>query len=187
LRTLAVTENITLDGVIDAAEGWFAPAGTDEEVNRSDLEEALREQREAADALLVGRVTFEELRGFWPNQVPDPTGTAEYLNEVAKYVASGSLGDPGWENTTVLSGDLAEEVRTLKERDGRDIVATGSMALVRSLIAAGVVDEYRLFVYPVVLGRGRRLFEDATEVPPLELVETRPFASGVVLLRYRTS
>jgi dihydrofolate reductase len=185
LRTLAVTENITLDGVIDAAGGWFGPAGSDQGVDRSDLEDALREQREGADALLVGRVTFEELRGYWPEQVDDPTGTSDYLNEVAKYVASRTLEEPGWQNTTVLSGDLAEEVRTLKERDGRDIVATGSMAMVRSLIAAGVVDEYRLFVYPVVLGRGQRLFDDATEVPQLELAEMRPFRSGVVLLRYR--
>jgi dihydrofolate reductase len=85
----------------------------------------------------------------------------------------------------VLSGDLVDEVRALKARDGRDIVATGSITLVRALIAAGVVDEYRLFVYPVVLGRGRRLFEDATDVAALEPVETRAFRSGVVLLRYR--
>ena len=187
MRTLAVTENITLDGVIDASGGWFAPAGSDEEVDRSDLEDALREQREAADALLVGRVTFEQLRGYWPAQTDDPTGTSDYLNRVEKYVASRTMRDPGWGNATVLSGDLVDEVRALKERDGRDIVATGSMEVVGHLIAAGVVDEYRLFVYPVVLGGGRRLFEGASEVAPLELVEARPFRSGVVLLRYRAA
>src|SRR3954447_11294880 len=108
MRTLAVTENITLDGVIEAAEGWFDPAGTDDEVDRSDLEAALREQREAADALLVGRVTFEQLRGFWPDRPDDPTGTSEYLNRVPKYVVSRTLREPGWANSTVLSGDLVE-------------------------------------------------------------------------------
>jgi dihydrofolate reductase len=184
MRTLAVTENITLDGVIDAAEGWFGPAGTDDEVDRSDLEEALREQREAADALLVGRVTFEQLRGFWPERTDDPTGTSEYLNRVPKYVVSRTLREPGWANSTVLSGELAEEVAALKSRDGRDIVATGSMDVVRQLVREGLVDEYRLFVYPVVLGRGQRLFDGATGMPRLELVETRRFRSGVVLLRY---
>jgi dihydrofolate reductase len=184
MRTLAVTENITLDGVIEAAEGWFGPAGSDDEVDRSDLEDALREQREAADALLVGRVTFEQLRSYWPDRTDDPSGTSAYLNRVAKYVASKTLREPEWANSTVLSGDLVEEVEALAARDGRDIVATGSMDLVRQLVRTGLVDEYRLFVYPVVLGRGQRLFDGATGVPPLELVETRPFRSGVVLLRY---
>jgi dihydrofolate reductase len=186
MRTLAVTENITLDGVIEAAEGWFGPAGTDEEIDRSDLEDALREQREAADALLVGRVTFEQLRGYWPDRTDDPSGTSDYLNRVPKYVVSRTLREPEWANSTVLSGDLAEEVEALKARDGRDIVATGSIDLVRQLVRTGLVDEYRLFVYPVVLGRGRRLFDGVAGVPSLELVETRPFRSGVVLLRYRT-
>src|SRR3954453_17394284 len=104
MRTLAVTENITLDGVIEAAEGWFRPAGTDDEVDRSDLEDALREQREGADALLVGRVTFEQTPSFWPHRTDDPTGTSDYLNRVAKYVASSTLREPEWANSTVLSG-----------------------------------------------------------------------------------
>ena len=87
MRRLVVTENITLDGVIDASEGWFAPAGA-EEVDQSDLSAALREQADAADALLVGRVTFEEFRGYWPLQTDDDTGVAEYLNNVSKYVVS---------------------------------------------------------------------------------------------------
>src|SRR3954454_14308689 len=105
MRTLAVTENITLDGVIEAAEGWFGPAGTDDEVDRSDLEDALREQREAADALLVGRVTFEQLRSYWPDRTDDPSGTSAYLNQVTKYVASRTLREPEWANSTVLSVD----------------------------------------------------------------------------------
>jgi dihydrofolate reductase len=185
MRDLIVTENITLDGVIDASEGWFSVAD-DGEADQSDLVAALREQSEAADAVLFGRVTFEEMRGYWPRQTDDTTGVTDYLNRVTKYVVSSTIGDPEWEHTTVLRGDaLQEELRALKSRPGGDIVATGSITLVRALIAAGLVDEYRLFVYPVVLGRGPRLFADATEVPRLRLVESRPFRSGIVLLRYR--
>jgi dihydrofolate reductase len=184
VRDVIVTENITLDGVIDAAEGWFAPAG-EEDVDQSDLIAAVSAQRDAADAFLVGRTTFEQMRGYWPQQADDPTGISEYLDKVSKYVVSGTLEDPGWDRTTVLRGPLAKEIQALKSAPGADIVVTGSMTLVRDLIAAGLVDEYRLFVYPVVLGRGRRLFAEATNVPRLQLVETQPFRSGIVLLRYR--
>jgi dihydrofolate reductase len=186
VRDLIITENITLDGVIDATGDWFSPAN-DDDVDRSDLIAALTEQREAADAFLVGRTTFEELRGYWPKQTDDPTGISDYLNRVPKYVVSSTLDDPGWEPTTVLRGSLDDEIAALKAAPGADIVVTGSLTLVAGLIARGVVDEYRLFVYPVVLGRGTRLFADATAVPPLRLVESRPFASGVVLLRYRAA
>jgi dihydrofolate reductase len=183
MRDLIVTENITLDGVIDATEGWFEPAGGEDDV--SDVETALRTQRDAADALLLGRVTFEQMRGYWPRQTDDTTGISEYLNGVSKYVVSSTLQDPEWERTTVLRS--IDEIRVLKSEAGGDIVTTGSIRLVHQLIAAGLVDEYRLFTYPVVLGRGRQLFADATEVPRLLLVETQPFRSGIVLLRYRTA
>jgi dihydrofolate reductase len=183
MRKLVVTENITLDGVIDASEGWFAPAG-DKDVDQSDLNAALREQAEAADALLLGRVTFEEFRGYWPLQTDDETGVAEYLNDVSKYVVSSTMKDPEWERSSVLSGDLEHNVRKLKSKAGKDIVATGSITLVHELISLGLVDEYRLFVYPVVLGRGARLFENTTNVPKLQLVGSRPFRSGVVLTSY---
>jgi dihydrofolate reductase len=184
MRDLIITENITLDGVIDAAEGWFVPAA-DAEIDQSDLIAALTEQREAADAFLVGRKTFEEMRGYWPQQTDDTTGVSDYLNRVSKYVVSATLQDPAWEPTTILRGPLREEVEALKSAPGADIVVTGSMTLVADLIAERLVDEFRLFVYPVVLGRGRRLFEDATGMPGLKLVEAQPFRSGIVLLRYR--
>jgi dihydrofolate reductase len=183
MRKLVVTENITLDGVIDMAEGWFDPL--DEDVDQSDITSANTEHREAADALLVGRNTFEIFRGFWPHQTDDPTGVSNYLNAVDKYVVSSTLDDPGWENSTVLHGQVVDEVQALKEAPGRDIVATGSTQLVHTLIAAGLVDEYRLFVFPVVVGHGARLFESADI--KLRLLETRPFVSGAVLLRYAAS
>jgi dihydrofolate reductase len=120
-------------------------------------------------------------------QTDDTTGITDYLNNVSKYVFSSSLQDPAWERTIVLRGPLTEEILALKSKPGGDIVTTGSMTVVSDLIAAGLVDEYRLFMYPVVLGRGRRLFADATTLPRLHLVESRAFRSGIVLLRYRTS
>ena len=187
MRDLVVTENITLDGVIDATEGWFAPAGADAETDQTDVEAALRDQREAADALLLGRVIFEDMRGYWPLQTDDATGITDYLNNVSKYVVSGTMQDPQWERTSVLQGAVVDEIKVLKSEQGKDIVTTGSMTLVRELIAAKLVDEYRLFVYPVVLGRGSRLFADATQVPALRLVQAQPFRSGIVLLRYQTA
>jgi dihydrofolate reductase len=184
-RALVVTENLTLDGVIDASEGWFSVAD-DAQVDQSDLTTALREQSDAADAVLFGRVTFEQMRGYWPNQTDDTTGVTDYLNRVSKYVVSSTLTDPAWEHTTVLPpGTLQDELRALKSKPGKDIVTTGSITLVHALIPAGLVDEYRLFLYPVVLGHGARLFPEGTRIPSLRLVETRPFRSGVVLLRYR--
>jgi len=129
MRDLIVTENITLDGVIEATEGWFAPAG-DDGVDESDVIAALNEQREAADAFLVGRATFEHMRGGWPHQTDDATGISEYLDRVSKYVVSRTLQDPGWDRTTVLRGPLTEEIQALKSAPGADIVVTGSMTLV---------------------------------------------------------
>lgn len=184
MRDLVVTENITLDGVIDAADGWFNP-GEDGETDMSDVVAALAKQSEAADALVLGRQTFEDMRGYWPLQTDDTTGISDYLNTVAKYVVSSSLEDPQWENTTVLR--TPGEVESLKAQPGKDIVTTGSIQLVHALAAASLVDEYRLFVYPVVVGRGRRLFPDGTTASTLRLIETQPFTSGITLLRYRTS
>jgi len=181
-RRLVVTESITLDGGIDAAEGWFDPG--DDAQDSADMVAAIQEEMAEQDELLLGRRTFEDMRGYWPHQTDDTTGITDHLNRVAKHVLSTALDDPAWENTTVLRGPLEEEVRALKAAPGRDIGITGSISVVHQLVAAGLVDEYRLFVYPVVLGRGARLFADATAVPPLDLVRATPFRSGVVELRY---
>jgi dihydrofolate reductase len=184
VRDLIVTENITVDGVIDMAKGWFDPEG-DPDIDTTDLQEAMRDQGRRADGLLLGRQTFEDFRSYWPLQTDDTTGTTDYLNRVTKYVVSSTLDEPGWENTTVLRGDVLDEVRALKALPGdMDIVVTGSMRLVASLVPAGLVDEYRLFVYPFVAGEGQRLFADAA-LGPLRLVEATAFRSGVVLHRYR--
>jgi dihydrofolate reductase len=181
---IVVTENATLDGVIEQVGDWFAPAGRDETVDDSDIIDTVREHMHAQDALLLGRNTFVSFRGFWPAQRDDNTGITAHLNRVSKYVVSSTLTHAHWDNTTILRGGLPE-VRALKERLGGVVGVTGSISLVHGLIADGLVDEYRLFVYPVVIGRGRRLFEGATNVPRLELIEARTYRSGVVLLTYR--
>jgi dihydrofolate reductase len=182
---LVVTQNITLDGVIEATGGWFSPAGEEEAVDVADIEDQLREQMKREDGLLLGRATFEQFRGYWPKQTEDTTGITDHLNRVHKYVFSTTLASPEWENTTVLRGPLRDEVETLRRRPGGDLGVTGSISVVRQLIDARLVDEYRLFVYPVVLGRGERLFAEGVDVPKLRLVGAKPFRSGIVLLTYR--
>ena len=179
MRTLAITQNITLDGSIEMLGDWFDPADQDPQ-----LLEATRRQSEHVDAMLLGRQTFEDFRGYWPQQTDDQTGITEELNQIHKYVVSSTMTDPQWQNSTVLSGDWIARVRELKGQEGRDIGVTGSITLTHALIVAGLVDEYRLFVYPTVQGRGRRLFPDGYEVPRLQLVEARGFQNGVSLLRY---
>jgi len=186
MRTLAITQNITLDGSIEMLDDWFDPERQGSE-DMSDLLEEVHRQDAAADGFLVGRQTFEDLRAYWPQQSDDESGITDYLNQVQKYVVSCTLTDPGWENTTVLSGEAVDDVRALKEQPGRDIVLTGSISLAHTLIDAGLVDEYRLFVYPVVQGRGRRLFPDGFRIPRLTLVAARTFRSGVALVHHAVS
>lgn len=183
MRTLAVTQNITLDGVIDMTENWHdvsatVAAGADEQVA------ALQRQAAAADAFLVGRRTFEDMRGYWPHVEHDETGNTAYLNQVAKYVVSATMTDPQWQHSTILRG--LDDVRALKEQPGRDIVVTGSISLTHALIGAGLVDEFRLFVYPAIVGHGGRLFEGTGGVPRLTLTGSTAFANGVVLSTYST-
>ena len=184
MRRLVVTQNITLDGIVDNNRSWFDP--TAETAQNREMQEVTAVHSAASDGFLVGRVTFEEMRGFWPQRTDDDTGVTGHLNRVAKYVVSRTLDDPGWAGTTVLRGDdrLAAEIGELKAQDGTDIVLTGSISLAHDLFRAGLVDEVRLFVYPVVLGEGRRLFPDGWAPPELTLAESRTFSGGALLLRY---
>jgi dihydrofolate reductase len=180
MRKLVVTQNITLDGAIEMLDDWFDPQLQDDAL----LAETHRQDRDA-DALLVGRRTFEDFRSYWPEQTDDTTGVTDYLNRVAKYVVSSTITDPLWDNSTILTGDPIEEAVTLKSQPGKDIVVTGSITLTHALIAGGVVDEYRLTVYPVVQGRGMRLFPEGTVIPKLELVEAPlSFSHGITVVKY---
>jgi dihydrofolate reductase len=178
MRTLAITQNLSADGSPEFLGDWFDPTA-----HAPDLNEEVLRQTEAEEVLLLGRQTFEDFRGFWPQQTDDRTGITAHLNRVHKVVVSSTLGDPAWENSTVLGADWRDRVRELKEEDGGDIVVTGSLTLVPAVIEAGLVDEYRLFTFPAVQGRGRRLFPGGYEAR-LELRESRAFSNGVVLTVY---
>jgi dihydrofolate reductase len=184
MRTLAVTQNITLDGAVEMLDDWFDPQGS---ADMTDVQEATREQSATTDAILLGRRTFEDFRGYWPNQTDDTTGITEELNRIQKYVVSSTLTDPQWQNSTVIDGDPIRAIADLKATDGRDIVATGSITLCHALFEAGLVDQVNLWTYPVVQGRGRRLFPDGYAVERLRLTDCRSFRSGIVLTRYRVS
>lgn len=183
-RRLVITENISLDGVIENDGSWFDPQ--EDSPQQRELAAITREHAAASDGFLVGRTTFEEMRGFWPQQKDDRTGVTDHLNQVKKYVVSSDLEDPGWDGTTVLRGgeDLRLQIQALKDEDGTDIVLTGSIKLAHHLLRLGIVDELRLFLYPVILGRGRRLFPAGVDVRDFEVAQTHRFSAGVVLLRY---
>jgi dihydrofolate reductase len=181
-RRLVVTENITANGVIEFVDDWFDPADQDDV---EDIFAVMKQQMAHEDALLLGRKTFEDFRGYWPKQTDDASGSADHLNRVPKYVVSSTMMDPGWSNTTVLSGRLEDEVAELKAQgDGGDLGITGSVSVVHALIRANLVDEYRLFVYPVLSSRGRNLMPDGLSPHGLALSEVAPFRSGVVLQIY---
>lgn len=181
MRSLIITQNTTIDGAVEMLGDWFEPQG---QADMADLTEEMLRQDAAADAFLAGRRTFEDLRGYWRDLADDRTGVSDYLNGVQKHVVSSTIEDPQWDRTTVLRGDPIDEVRALKQADGLDIVLTGSISLAHTLIPSGLVDEYRLFVYPAVQQEGRRLFPAGSPPPSLDLVESKAFRSGIVLNRY---
>ena len=176
-RTLAATLFMTLDGVVEAPDKWSFPFWSDETGKfKSD-------ELRATDALLLGRVTYEGFAAAWPGR-KDEEGFADRFNSMPKYVASKTLKKLEWNNSHLIKGDLAAEVSKLKQQPGRDVVIHGSPTLIRSLLPHDLIDEYRLLVYPIVLGRGKRLFDEASQAK-LKLAESETFSKGVVKLVYR--
>lgn len=183
MRRIVITQNITVDGVIDMSTGWFDPA--DPESDQSDLVAVDREHRSRADVLLVGRGTYESFRDFWPTVEGDTTGVADYLERVDKHVVSSTLpDDPGWSGTTVVRGSVTEHATRLKAQPGGDVVVTGSPGVAQELLTAGLVDELRLFVFPVVVGAGARLMPDGLQLR-LQQLKSRSFRLGTTMLRYQ--
>lgn len=176
MRKLKAWLYVTLDGVVEAPEDWVLP---DERM----FEEQTADYA-ASDALLLGRRTYELFAGSWPQRGSDEPN-ADWMNNTRKYVASDTLESPEWQNTTVLEDDLGEAVSRLKQEDGEDIMLNGSATLLRSLLGAGLADELRLFLHPVVLGSGDRLFEKAEDRIGLELSECHAYDNGVVSLTYQ--
>jgi dihydrofolate reductase len=180
VRRVVALELVSVDGVMEKPEEWAFAYSNDE------MEEANAAGMAASDALLLGRVTYEGLAAFWPHQ---PTGTpmVDYINSVRKYVVSGTLEEPlEWNNSVLIKSDeFVEGISELKRQPGKDITIIGSGALVRSLLEEGLLDELSLMVHPLVLGSGKRLFEDGGDRRPLELVDSKAFGTGVHLLSYR--
>ncbi len=173
MRNLVVTEFVSLDGVMENP-AWTFPYWNDE------IASFKGEETTVSDALLLGRVTYEGFAAAWPGREGDG---AEYFNGVRKYVVSTTLDKAEWNNSVLIQEAIVEEIRKLKAQDGQDITVHGSGTLVQTLIQHDLVDRYRLLVYPVVLGKGRRLFQEGTSAT-LNLIETRSFSSGVTALIY---
>ncbi len=172
---IVISENVTLDGVVQdpaGAEG-FARGGWVGRIGERGREEAARvllDEALGAEAQLFGRRTYEFLAARWPSR---SGAFADRFNEMPKYVVSSTLRDPDWNNSTVLAGDVVQEVSKLKQELDGEIVVAGSIQLVRTLMENDLVDELRLMVYPVVLGAGERLFGEISDQRPVRLVETR--------------
>jgi dihydrofolate reductase len=185
MARVVVSEFVSLDGVMEdpgGAEGyehggWAFRFDRGEEGNRFKLEELM-----VADAQLLGRVTYEGFAAAWPSRSGDEF--AQKMNEMPKYVISSTLQSAGWNNSHVLRGELGEEVESLRERHEGDILVAGSATLVRELTARGLVDEYRLMVFPILLGAGKRLFDGTGAPRSLELVEAAT-AGDVLTARFR--
>jgi dihydrofolate reductase len=185
---IVVTEFVSLDGVFEAPgpDSDFEHAGWTFTFDRGENTFKFDELM-AADAQLLGRITYEHFAAAWPNM----QGTGEFgekMNSMPKYVVSRTLDSADWENSTVLRGALAEEVPALRERHSGDILVAGSGQLVRGLLAEGLVDEIRLLVFPIVLGSGKRLFAEGTAKTRFRLLESFPVgADGILITRYATA
>ena len=184
MGNVVVSEFVTVDGVMEdpgGAEGferggWAFQFDRGPEGDKFKLDEVM-----ASDVLLLGRVTFEGFAAAWPSRSGE---FADKFNTMRKYVVSKTLGEPEWSNSTVIRGDVAAAVAKLRQEPGGDILVNGSAQLVRELAEHDLVDEYRLMVFPVVLGRGKRLFLETSNATPVRLVDSKP-AGECLILTYR--
>jgi dihydrofolate reductase len=184
MAKIVVTEFVSLDGVIEAPGGgepykhggWTFAIDRGAEGDKFKLDETL-----AADGLLLGRTTYEGFAAAWPSMQGE---FAEKFNGMPKYVVSSTLQEPQWNNTTVLRGELVEEITKLRESAAGELLVNGSAQLVQGLLAHGLVDELRLMLFPVVLGSGKRLFGDSQEKTPMRLTSSTIVGDGVAILVY---
>lgn len=178
MRKIVAGLAISLDGVVEAPDRWHTPFN-------EEAGQVMGAGLAASDAVLLGRNTYVDFAGMWPN-IGDEVPMAGFLNNVPKYVLSNSLKAPlDWANSQLYSGDLAKVVAELKGMPGKNILMPGSPRLVRSLLAEGLLDELTLMVSPVVVGSGMRLYDDLTERVDLDLTDSRTFSNGLVYLSYK--
>jgi dihydrofolate reductase len=181
---IVVTEFVSLDGVMEDPGGSedFKYGGWSFEFNRGDDGDQFKvDETFDADALLLGRVTYEGFADAWPSREGE---FADKFNQMPKYVVSSTLRDPDWNNSTVLDGDLAEEVAKLKDQHEGDIYVHGSAQLVQGLMENDLVDQLNLMVFPVVLGTGKRVFGQTSDKKPLKLTDSKTVGDGVAILVY---
>jgi dihydrofolate reductase len=181
---IVVTEFVSLDGVMEAPGGGedFRHGGWSFEISRGEEGDKFKlDETMASEALLLGRVTYEGFAAAWP---PREGEFADKFNTMPKYVVSSTLEEPEWNNTTVLKGDVGEQVANLKREHDGDIVVHGSARLVQALLERDLVDELRLMVFPVVLGSGKRVFGETSDKKPLRLVDSKMVGDGVAILVY---
>ena len=181
---IVITEFVSLDGVIEAPGGGedFKHGGWSFEIDRGDEGDAFKlEETMSSEALLLGRTTYEGFAAAWPGRDGE---FADKFNSMPKYVVSSTLKDPEWANTTVLEGDLAEAVATLRGQHEGDIAVHGSATLAQALLERDLVDELHLMVFPVVLGDGKRLFGETSDKKRLRLTGSQTVGDGVLILTY---
>jgi dihydrofolate reductase len=178
MRKIVANFFISLDGVVERPDQWHFPYFNDE------MGQVVGQGMATSDAMLLGRRTYEEFAAFWPQQ-PRDEPPADHMNSTAKIVVSNTLATAEWENSRIVRGDaLAAELKRLKQQDGKNIGTVGSATLVRSLLRDGLVDELHLLVHPLVVGSGKRLFEEGTGKVPLKLLTSKTFSTGVLYLVY---
>jgi dihydrofolate reductase len=178
MRKLVVSEFVSLDGVMEDPM-WTFQFGSEEQDKFKFAE------LKASDALLLGRVTYEGFAAAWPNMIEETGEYGEWMNGYPKHVVSATLEEVNWNNSSLIKGNIAEEVSRLKQQPGKDILVFGSCSLAQTLMELDLVDEYRLMVFPVVLGSGKRLFGDGVEKKVLKLTDTKTFGSGVIVQTYQ--
>lgn len=176
MRKIKANLFVSLDGVVEAPEKWTFPYFNEE------VGAAVGEGFATSDALLLGRVNYEEWAAVWPTREGP---LADTINGIRKYVVTTTLDRADWANSSIITGDVAAGIARLKEQPGRDIAMSGSASLVEWLLDAGLLDELRLLVYPIVLGAGRRLFGTGRPQQALDLLAARTYRTGVVDLTYR--
>ena len=170
---------VSLDGVVESPEKWHFPYFNDE------IGEAFEAAIAASDAMLLGRVTYQEFAAYWPGVSSEDEPFATHMNNTPKYVVSKTLDKAEWNNSTLISGNVAEEITKLKQQPGKNIGITGSATLVQSLLQDDLLDELGLMIHPVVVGSGKRLFQEGGGPKGLKLVDSMTFSTGVVSLTYQ--